>query len=88
MLDIRIVGDDVLRQKAKPVRRVNKEIQKLLTEMAETMYEADGIGLAAPQVGVSRRVVVADIGDGLVELVNPEILYREGTQTGFEGCLS
>ncbi len=88
MLDIRVVGDEVLRQKAKPVRRVNKEVQTLLREMAETMYKADGIGLAAPQVGISRRVIVADVGEGLVELVNPEILYREGVQTGFEGCLS
>ena len=88
MLDIRLAGDEVLRQEAKPVRRVNKEVQSLLTEMAETMHGAEGIGLAAPQVGVSKRVVVADVGEGLIELVNPEILYREGVQTGYEGCLS
>ncbi|OLZ09737.1 peptide deformylase [Sulfobacillus thermosulfidooxidans] len=88
MMEIRLAGDDVLRQIAKPVRKVNKEIQSLLKEMAETMYAADGIGLAAPQVGISKRVVVADVGDGLIELVNPQILYREGVQSGYEGCLS
>ncbi|MCL4496305.1 MAG: peptide deformylase [Firmicutes bacterium] len=88
MLDILRAEDAKLRQTAAPVRKVNREIRGLLTEMAETMYAAEGIGLAAPQVGISKRVVVADVGSGLVELVNPQILYREGAQLGYEGCLS
>ena len=60
----------------------------LLRDMADTMYKADGVGLAAPQVGILRRVVVVDTGDGLVELINPEIIAREGEQAGAEGCLS
>ncbi len=88
MLEIRTVGDDVLRRKAKAVRRVNNKVQMLIHDMVETMYDADGIGLAAPQVGVSVRIVVADVGEGLVQLVNPEILWKDGVQRGFEGCLS
>ena len=88
MLQIRLVGDDVLRKKAKPVKAVNGSIQKLLDEMAETMYQESGIGLAAPQVGFSKRVLVADVGDGLVCLVNPEVVSVFGTQLGMEACLS
>ena len=61
---------------------------ELLDDMAETMYQANGVGLAAPQVGILRRVVVIDVGDGIIELVNPEIIAAEGEQTGLEGCLS
>jgi peptide deformylase len=88
---IRIIrtGDDpVLRTKAKPVTEITSVIEKLLDDMAETMYHADGVGLAAPQIGVSKRVVVIDVGQGLIELINPEIIEKSGTQTGSEGCLS
>lgn len=82
---------DVLRKKAKPVTKVNANIRKLLDDMAETMYEAPGVGLAAPQVGVSKRIVVLDPHDeetGLIYLINPEIVFREGWVQGTEGCLS
>lgn len=82
---------DVLRKKAKPVTKVNANIRKLLDDMAETMYEAPGVGLAAPQVGVSKRIVVLDPHDeetGLIHLINPEIVFREGWVQGTEGCLS
>lgn len=87
-MEIRKVGDEVLRQPAHPVKKINKGVKTLLDEMTKAMYEASGVGLAAPQVGVSKRVIVADVGEGLVELINPEILYLEGTQVGLEGCLS
>jgi peptide deformylase len=82
-------GDPVLRKKAKPVEAVTGKIGKLLDDMAETLYAAEGrAGLAAPQVGILRRVVVLDCGDGLIELINPEILERSGEQIGAEACLS
>lgn len=87
-MEIRIVGDDILRQKAKPVKKVTKELRQTLDEMADTMYAAKGVGLAAPQVGISKRVLIADVGDGLIELVNPSIVFSEGRQNGLEGCLS
>ncbi len=77
-----------MRQKAAPVRKVNRETRNLLKQMAETMYASGGIGLAAPQIGISKRIVVADVGKGLIELINPQLLYQEGKQIGFEGCLS
>jgi peptide deformylase len=82
--------DPVLRQVAKEVPKITPNIHKLLTDMAETMYDADGVGLAAPQIGISKRVIVVDVGDehGLVEMINPEIVEMEGEQTGAEGCLS
>ncbi|MFD2612922.1 peptide deformylase [Paenibacillus gansuensis] len=82
--------DPVLREIAKPVPKVTPNIQKLLTDMADTMYDADGVGLAAPQIGISKRVIVVDVGDehGLIEMVNPEIIAQEGEQIGAEGCLS
>lgn len=82
--------DPVLREKAKPVPAVTPNIQKLLTDMAETMYDAPGVGLAAPQIGISKRVIVIDVGDehGLIEMVNPEIVEASGEQFGPEGCLS
>lgn len=87
-LKIMIAGDPVLRDIAKPVERIDKKLQRLLKDMAETMYAADGVGLAAPQVGVSKRVVVIDVGDGLYELINPVIVKKEGSVLGSEGCLS
>ncbi|MGN7383350.1 peptide deformylase [Paenibacillus sp. SAFN-117] len=82
--------DPVLREKAKPVPKITPNIHKLLDDMAETMYDAQGVGLAAPQVGILKRVIVMDVGDenGLIELINPEIIEREGEQFGPEGCLS
>ncbi|BCJ85123.1 peptide deformylase [Effusibacillus dendaii] len=85
---IRQEGDPVLREVAKPVREITKNILKLLDDMAETMYDAEGVGLAAPQVGISKRVIVMDVGEGLIELINPVIVLKEGEQTGPEGCLS
>ncbi len=80
--------DDVLRKKSKPVEKIDKRILELLDDMAETMRHADGVGLAAPQVGILRRVVVIDVGEGLIELINPEIVETSGQQRGAEGCLS
>ncbi len=82
------IGDDVLRQTAQTVRRFDARLHKMLDEMAETMYEYDGVGLAAPQIGVSKRIAVIDVGDGLVELINPEITAQSGRKLGVEGCLS
>lgn len=82
--------DDVLREKAQEVTKFNANLHKLLDDMADTMYDADGVGLAAPQIGISKRVIVVDVGDdnGLIELVNPEIVTADGEQLGPEGCLS
>ncbi|NLC38137.1 MAG: peptide deformylase [Clostridia bacterium] len=82
------IGDPVLREKAREVPKVTPNIEKLLQNMADTMYDAEGVGLAAPQIGVSKRVIVIDIGEGLLELINPEILEREGQDRQVEGCLS
>ncbi len=82
------IGDDILRKKARTVEKFDERLSVLIDDMAETMYSANGVGLAAPQVGVLRRVVVIDVGDGLMELVNPEIVEREGEQKEIEGCLS
>jgi peptide deformylase len=82
------VGDPVLRKKSKTVEKIDSKIIQLLEDMAETMYEADGVGLAAPQVGVLKRVVVIDIGEGIIELINPEIIEVREEQLDEEGCLS
>ncbi len=80
--------DDALRKHSRRVEKFDKRLRTLLTDMAETMVDADGVGLAAPQVGVLKRCVVIDTGDGLIELVNPEIIATEGSVVGAEGCLS
>lgn len=85
---IRISTDEVLRKKCKYVKEITPNLLTLLDDMADTMYEANGVGLAAPQVGILKRVVVIDIGEGLVELINPEILETSGSQIDDEGCLS
>lgn len=85
---IRTEGEEVLRKKCREVTEMTPRIKELVDDMLDTMYEADGVGLAAPQVGVLRRIVVIDVGDGPVVLVNPEILETSGSQTGDEGCLS
>ena len=82
------IGDPVLRKKSKVVEKIDAKIIQLLDDMADTMYHADGVGLAAPQVGILKRVVVIDIGDGLLELINPEIIETSGEQLDDEGCLS
>ena len=85
---IRLSTDEVLRKTCKPVKEITKNTLTLLDDMAETMYDANGVGLAAPQVGVLKRVVVIDIGDGLLELINPIMLEKKGSQIDYEGCLS
>lgn len=82
------IGDPVLRDRAREVPRVTPSIEKLLQNMADTMYDAEGVGLAAPQIGISKRVIVIDAGEGLLELINPEILEQEGQDRKIEGCLS
>lgn len=81
-------GDETLRKKCREVTEFNPRLWQLLDDMAETMYAADGVGLAGPQVGVLRQVVVIDAGDGLMELINPQIIATGGMQEGAEGCLS
>ncbi|MGI5838357.1 MAG: peptide deformylase [bacterium] len=88
VLEIRQLGDGVLRGKAAPVRRISRSVKALLDDMAETMYAAKGAGLAAPQVGVAKRIVVIDAGDGLIELINPRLTRLEGEEGAVEGCLS
>ncbi|MFW5788035.1 MAG: peptide deformylase [Halanaerobiales bacterium] len=88
LLKIRKVGDPVLRSKARPVNTINNKTKTLLDNMAKTMYKNDGIGLAAPQVGVLQRMFIVDIGDGLLEFINPEITSGEGKNIMEEGCLS
>lgn len=83
--------DPILRQKSKPVTKITPNIHKLLDNMADTMYDALGVGLAAPQIGILKRVIIVDIGgedSQLYELINPEIIKAEGEQIGPEGCLS
>ena len=87
-LKILTAGDPVLRQTAAEVTKIDKKLLKLLKDMAETMYAADGVGLAAPQIGVSKRIVVIDVGDGIIEMINPVIVNKEGSVIGGEGCLS
>lgn len=85
---IRTEEDPILRKKSRPVEIFDERLWTLLDDMAETMYKAEGVGLAAVQVGVLRRVVVINTGEGLIELVNPEITEEEGEQNAVEGCLS
>lgn len=80
--------NETLRKKSREVEKIDDRIITLLDDMAETMYDANGVGLAAPQVGVLKRVVVIDVGDGLIELINPVITYKKGEQINPEGCLS
>ena len=87
-LDIAVAGAPVLRKTAEKVTRFDKKLGKLLDNMAETMYSADGVGIAAPQVSISKKIVVIDVGDGRVELINPEVIEKRGSCTNVEGCLS
>lgn len=85
---IRIDGDPILRKKSRNVEKVDDRIRILLEDMVETMNHADGVGLAAPQVGVLRRAIVVDIGDGPIKMLNPEIVEEDGLEVDVEGCLS
>lgn len=85
---IRTIGDPCLNKVCKKVDEVNERTLTLIDDMLDTMYDADGVGLAAPQVGVLKRIVVIDVGDGPIVMINPEILETSGSQTGSEGCLS
>lgn len=90
--NIREMGDDILNKKAKTVKEMTERNRILIEDMLETMYEANGVGLAAPQVGILKRIVVIDVSPGEepdpIILINPEILETSGEQTGYEGCLS
>lgn len=82
------IGDEVLRKVCRTQLTFDQKLATVLDDMAETMYKAEGVGLAAPQVGILRRYCVVDVGDGLIELINPVIVEKSGSQTGSEGCLS
>ena len=86
--EIRVVGDRVLTKKCRPVEKMTPRIIELIDDMFDTMYEANGVGLAAPQVGILKRIVVMDVDGTPHLLINPEILETSGSQTGAEGCLS
>ncbi len=85
---IRIQGDPVLTKKCREITEMTPKLMTLIEDMLDTMYEANGVGLAAPQVGVLKRIVVIDVGEGPVVMINPEIIESSGEQTGDEGCLS
>ncbi|MDD5129910.1 MAG: peptide deformylase [Candidatus Omnitrophica bacterium] len=85
---IKIFGEPVLRKKAKPVNQITDEHRRILSQMAKAMYDDSGIGLAAPQIGLSEQLIVVDIGEGLYKLVNPKIIKSQGKQSISEGCLS
>jgi peptide deformylase len=85
---IRVNDDPILRKVSRPVESFDAKLFKLLDDMRDTLYDADGCGLAAVQVGMLKRVVVIDVGDGLIELINPEIVESDGVQYEIEGCLS
>ena len=81
-------GDPVLAKKCRPVEKIDQRLAELLDDLADTMHDAEGVGLAAPQVGILRRLCVVDVGEGVIELINPEIVESEGDQYEEEGCLS
>ncbi|KXG75983.1 peptide deformylase [Thermotalea metallivorans] len=81
-------GDPTLRKKSREVEKIDQRILTLLDDMIETMYEADGVGLAAPQVGILKRIIVIDVGEGVIEMINPVIIETSGEQIEAEGCLS
>jgi peptide deformylase len=86
--NLRFEGDSILRKTCKEVKEVTPKVKELIDDMLETMYESNGVGLAAPQVGILKRIVVIDVGEGPIVLINPQITKTEGSQTGDEGCLS
>ncbi|MCH5252730.1 MAG: peptide deformylase [Lachnospiraceae bacterium] len=89
--NIRVMGDEILTKKCKPVKEMTEKNRELIEDLFDTMYEADGVGLAAPQVGILKRIAVIDITEDRsqpIVLINPEIVHTEGEQRGSEGCLS
>ncbi|MEG2429477.1 MAG: peptide deformylase [Oscillospiraceae bacterium] len=86
--NILLETDEILRKKSRPITEFNDKLGQLLDDMVQTMYSAEGVGLAAVQVGVLRQAVVIDAGEGLYEIINPQIIDQNGSQTGNEGCLS
>ncbi len=82
------IGDELLRKKCRPVTSFDSRLESIVDDMTETLKKADGCGLAAPQVGILRRIIIIDVGDGPIELINPEILRSGGRQREIEGCLS
>ena len=86
--EVREMGDDVLEKQCKPVTKMTLRTKILIEDMLDTMYEKMGVGLAAPQVGILKQIVVIDVGEGPIVLINPEIVETSGEQTGEEGCLS
>ncbi|OPZ88588.1 MAG: Peptide deformylase [Firmicutes bacterium ADurb.Bin419] len=82
------IDDEVLRKRSKPVEKIDKRLIGLIDDMLETMYFSNGVGLAAPQVGILKRIIVVDVGEGAIKLINPELIEAEGEQQDFEGCLS
>lgn len=86
--NIRLEDDEILRKKSRKIESVNDRIKTLIEDMKETMYSANGVGLAAPQVGILKRLIVVDVGEGPIVLINPEIIEEKGSETDFEGCLS
>lgn len=85
---IRCEGDEILNKVSKPVKEMTLRNKKLISDMLDTMYKAEGVGLAAVQVGILKRIVTIDVGDGPIILINPEIIEEDGEQRGYEGCLS
>lgn len=85
---IRLEGDPILRKKSRPIEEINDRIKILLDDMVETMNEAEGVGLAAPQVGILRRAIIIDVGEGPIKIINPELIEEEGSFIDVEGCLS
>lgn len=85
---IRLEGDEILNKKSKPVKEMTLRNKMLIKDMLDTMYDAQGVGLAAVQVGILKRIVVIDVGEGPIVLINPEIIEADGEQCGYEGCLS
>ncbi|RKJ40415.1 peptide deformylase [Acutalibacter sp. 1XD8-33] len=86
--NIVLFGDDILKKECRPVEKFDRKLHQLLDDMQDTLYDANGAGLAAPQVGVLRQICIVDVGEGPIELINPEIIATEGNQIGPEGCLS
>lgn len=85
---IRTYGDDLLRKKSRKIEKIDERVLTLIEDMKETMYKEDGVGLAAPQVGILKRMAVIDVGNGPIVIINPEIIERKGSQVDTEGCLS
>lgn len=81
-------GEPILRKKCRPVDAITDRVEILLDDMRDTLIDSGGVGLAAPQVGIMRRIVVIDTGEEIIEMINPEVTFKEGEQSGLEGCLS